>query len=44
MQIKFTKMEGLGNDFVVLDVRKQARNLSLDNIKAYSVSENRGGL
>ena len=33
MQIKFTKMEGLGNDFVVLDVRKQTRNLSYDNIR-----------
>ena len=33
MQIKFTKMEGLGNDFVVLDVREQARNLNFDNIR-----------
>ena len=32
MQIKFTKMEGLGNDFVVIDMRKISYNLSADQI------------
>lgn len=33
MQINFTKMEGLGNDFVILDMRKLSRNLSLHNLR-----------
>ncbi|MEE9327036.1 MAG: diaminopimelate epimerase [Cocleimonas sp.] len=36
MQIEFTKMHGLGNDFVVIDAINQSISLSIEQIKAIS--------
>ena len=33
MQLPFTKMQGLSNDFVVIDERKYCYNLSGENLK-----------
>ncbi|MFK8030178.1 MAG: diaminopimelate epimerase [Gammaproteobacteria bacterium] len=33
MKLKFTKMEGTGNDFVVIDTREQAIKLNVENIR-----------
>lgn len=34
--IRFTKMHGLGNDFMVIDALHQQINLSADQIRAFS--------
>ena len=33
MQLRFTKMHGLGNDFVVIDLLSQNAELSADHIR-----------
>jgi len=33
MHVKFTKMHGLGNDFVVLDSTRQSMSLSSDQLR-----------
>lgn len=40
MQIKFTKMNGAGNDFVVIDARKQDISLSPEQIRNLSSRDN----
>ncbi|MBL4692411.1 MAG: diaminopimelate epimerase [Magnetovibrio sp.] len=41
-QLKFTKMHGLGNDFVIIDDRDGALKLSLDSVRA--ISDRRWGV
>ncbi len=42
MDLEFTKMHGLGNDFVVIDATRQAFTLSAENIRA--ISDRRRGV